>query len=137
MPACVPISAIAESHKPRWPIASLSVSAAIAGPVASATTRHVARNLTGRITRPPSGRTPDVLRQFYHQPQLGLLHFGRDRIAQLRAGKAALWADGEVIEWDVAACFVDPASERGVVLEDIHLARDQAEHDRFVTRHEA
>src|SRR4030095_15830511 len=35
----------------------------------------------------------DFLRQLYHQPQLCLLHLGRDRVAQLGAGEAALWAD--------------------------------------------
>src|SRR5258705_12767061 len=112
MPACVPISAIAESHNPRWPIASLSVSAAKAGLAMSTSARH-APNFNARIAASPSGRPPYLLRQFYHQPQLCFLHVRADRVAQLGAGEAALRADGETVERDEAAGLIDALPERG------------------------
>src|ERR1044072_4691191 len=90
-----------------------------------------------RASSPPSGRAPGVLRQLYHQPQLGFLHSGIDGVAQLGAGEAALWADGEAFEWDETARLVDAPPQRRRVLEEIHLGRDEAEHDGFLLRHEA
>src|ERR1041384_2616074 len=89
-----------------------------------------------RASSPPSGRAPGVLRQLYHQPQLGFLHSGIDGIAQLGAGEAALWADGEALEWDETAPLADALPARGLVLEEIRRGRHEAEDDGFLLRHE-
>src|ERR1041384_1835851 len=90
-----------------------------------------------RASSPPSGCAPGILRQLYHQPQLGFLHSGIDGIAQLGAGEAALWADGEAFEWDEGARLVYALPQRGLVFEEVGLGRDQAEHGGFLLRHEA
>src|ERR1044072_7394466 len=93
--------------------------------------------ISTRASCSPSGRAPDVLRQFYHQAELRFLHLRADRVAQLGAGEAGLWADGESLEWDEPARFVDALSERCSIFEKIQLGRNEPEHDRLVLRHEA
>src|SRR5262245_46927687 len=85
-----------------------------------------------RASLPPSGRAPCFLRQFYHQTELCLLDFRRDRIAHVDAGEAALWAHGKALEWDEAARFLQSLLERDFVLDHRGFGRDEAEHDRFL-----
>src|SRR5215467_11078918 len=63
-----------------------------------------------------SVRSPHLLRELDDQPQLGLLRLRRDRIALGDAGEAALRADRQPREVDVAARRVEPSLERVLVL---------------------
>src|SRR5439155_17706976 len=133
MPNSVPISAKEESHRPRWPIASFSTSAARACCAASVAST-IARASFVFIASPPVflRAAPGFARQIYHQPQLCFLRLDADRVAQLGRGKAALRADGEPLERDEAACLVDPALEFRLVFERTYLGRNKPEHDRLV-----
>src|SRR5205085_8996828 len=52
-------------------------------------------------------------------------------------GKTALRADGEALQWNEAACLLDPPPKFGLAFQRISLGRDEAEHDRLLLRHEA
>src|SRR3954465_594831 len=138
MPASLPISAKEESHRPRWPIASFSTSPANAG-CASIAMRPARASFAFIKSSPDfaSGGAPSFLRQLYHQPELCLLHFGADRVAGIGGGEPALRADREAFERDVARGFVEAALQHGLILEKVHLGRNEAEHDRLAVRNEA
>src|SRR5690242_14919580 len=55
-----------------------------------------------------------------------------DRVASDRGGKAALWADGQPVEIDVAGCFLRAPPEIGDALQRRRLAADEPEHDALV-----
>src|SRR3982751_5335312 len=137
MPASLPISAKEESHRPRWPIASFSTSAANAGCASVANSTAMASFLFMTSSPIFLCRAPRLLRQLYHQPQLCFLHFRADWVAGFGGGEPALRADREAFERDVARGFVEAALQHGLILEKVHLGRNEAEHDRLAVRHEA
>src|SRR3954447_4554383 len=137
MPASLPISSNEESHRPRWPIASFSTSAANAGCASAANSTAMASFLFMTSSPIFLCRAPRLLRQLYHQPQLCFLHFRADWVAGFGGGEPALRADREAFERDVARGFVEAALQHGLILEKVHLGRNEAEHDRLAVRNEA
>src|SRR5271156_1827374 len=82
------------------------------------------------------GLTPNFLRDFNHQLELGALVRRRDAIAGRSARKSALRANRELVKSDESGGLVDSALERILRFELGKFARDQSEHDGLVFRHQ-
>src|SRR4029453_14246684 len=81
-------------------------------------------------------RAPDVAGHLEREAELPLLVLDRDLVAVVRAGKAALRAQAEVLERHVAGGRVDAAPEVVLLLELGALRADEPEHDRLALRYE-
>src|SRR5580765_5083497 len=81
-------------------------------------------------------RAPDVLRQFYHELELGFLHLGADRVAGVDAGEAALRTDRKAVDIDETARLLVPPLERGLRFQRVGLGRNEAEDDGLLLRDE-
>src|SRR5262249_37973834 len=88
-------------------------------------------------SRRGSRTAPHLSGDLDHQAQLLLLDLGRDRVAGIDAGKAALRADREIGEVDMARGLLDALAHGGLAFHGRRLGRDDAEHDGLVRRHQA
>src|SRR5262249_37224945 len=82
-------------------------------------------------------RPPDLAGDLDHVSELAPLLVLAHNVALLGAGEAALRAQVQAVEIDVAGRLLDPALDRVLRLERRKLAADEAEHDVAVLRQEA
>src|SRR5579875_3948448 len=87
--------------------------------------------------REPLRSSPNLSRDFDHEPELRFLLRGRDAIPRRCARESALGTNRQTIELDILRRFVDTPLQRVFRFELGKFARHQSQHHRFIARHEA
>src|SRR6266849_7084155 len=133
MPARCPRSAVEPCQMPRWPMASLSLSAACAAApsavsAATATTILSAGLMLSSLRRDVSYVAPHARRHLDDARELPFLVGLRQRIAFDRAGEAALRAQRQLVERREFGRLVDPAAQPVGAFQQGTLARHEPEH---------
>src|SRR5216684_2746406 len=142
MPARCPRSAVAPCQMPRWPMASLSLSAAWAvalSAVSAAITITLlsARLMLSSLRRGVSCVAPHALGHLDDARELPFLVGLRQRIAFDRAGEAALRAQRQLVERRKLRGLVDPPAQPVGAFQQGTLARHEPEHHDLALRQQA
>src|SRR6476660_9676804 len=98
--------------------------------------RRSQRRVTHQARAAASRRSPDLGGDVNDQTKLAALIVDSNRVADVIAGKSALWAQRELFQCDEFGSFRDPAFDVFARLKRWVLAGQKAEDHHLVLRHE-